>query len=297
MSWAKQIGEEFGRTALPGRRPPDGPEGPSYGEAARDRRHPISRFYVQPLAQLVAAVLCGTRVRPWQVTLLGTALAAGAAAVLVAGGSLFWAALFVWLAWLCDRVDGKLARLQGTSSKLGAWLDANLDELSDVGLHAAVAWRLFVSPGEIGMVAPWLFAAFVAGKYLFLHGTWTEPKVAVSLRETKRESTVSRRVTEADHAEHDGCATLHHAERDGYGRDGYGRDGYVARLRRAALGLFRLPGNADVRLHVLLAALLSGFLLTELTAVAGYYLVRWLARLAIAPRRMAGSADRLGGPP
>jgi hypothetical protein len=220
--------------------------------------------------------------------------------VLVARGPLLVAAALMWLAWLCDRVDGKLARLQGTASKLGAWLDANLDELCDVGLHAAVAWRVFVSAGETGAVAPWLLAVFVAGKYLFLHGTWTEPRVAASRSETGGGSTVSRGMPQPDHAKSDGRAGLHHAERDGYTalhraeRDGYGRDGRS--WRRAAVGLVRLPGNADVRLHLLLAAFLSGFLLTELATVAAYYLLRWAARLADAPRRLA-SDERTGAQP
>ena len=42
--------------------------------------------------------------------------------------------------------------------------------------------------------------------------------------------------------------------------------------------LYHLPGNADVRVHLLLAALVTGWLLPELMAVACYYNVRWIVR-------------------
>ncbi len=44
--------------------------------------------------------------------------------------------------------------------------------------------------------------------------------------------------------------------------------------------LYNLPGNTDVRLHVLLAAMVTGWLTTELLAVAGYYTLRWVVVLA-----------------
>jgi hypothetical protein len=39
-----------------------------------------------------------------------------------------------------------------------------------------------------------------------------------------------------------------------------------------------LPANADVRIHLLVLALLSGWFTTELAVVATYYNVRWIAR-------------------
>src|SRR6266436_9101612 len=47
------------------------------------------------------------------------------------------------LALVLDTADGHLARLQGTASEFGRWLDALLDELSDMALHAAIAWAAF----------------------------------------------------------------------------------------------------------------------------------------------------------
>ena len=62
------------------------------------------------------------------------------------------------------------------------------------------------------------------------------------------------------------------------------RDSPLAVLRR----LYHLPGNADVRLHLLVAALLTGWLAAELILVAVYYNLRWMARYVLVARRLGG---------
>ena len=74
----------------------------------------------------------------------------------------------VLAAWFFDRADGLLARRQQTASAWGAWLDANVDELVDVGLHVAVAAAAATLTGS---ALPWaLLVAFLAGKYLLVCG-------------------------------------------------------------------------------------------------------------------------------
>ena len=70
------------------------------------------------------------------------------------------------LALVLDTADGRLARLQGTSSAFGRWLDQVLDELADMALHAAIAWAAFSRDGR----PIWLLLGIVyaSGKYLFL---------------------------------------------------------------------------------------------------------------------------------
>jgi len=209
------------------------------------RRHPISRWYVVGAAAHAARWLAPTRVRPVHLTAAGLLAAAGAAGVLCfwpAAGP--WAALLVFLSWFFDRADGLLARRQQSESAWGAWLDANVDELVDVGLHVAVASaaaRLAASQ------LPWfLLVAFVAGKHLFFHGL------------TMPESSCDP-------------------------GDGQDKAGGVWRW------CYHLPGNADVRVHLLVAALLTGYLATELALVAAYYNVRWLVRYVLVARRLGGS--------
>lgn len=216
-------------------------------DQASAARHPISRWYVVPAAERVARRLASSRVRPAHLTLAGLAAAGGAVAVLLlwpAAGA--WAAALVAASWFFDRADGMLARRQGTASAWGAWLDANVDELVDVALHAAVASaasRLTGSP------LPWLLlVAFLGGKYLFFHGL--------------KDQDASAAGPGAPDAP---------GEASGFWRCCY-----------------HLPGNADVRVHLLLAALLTGYLTAELALVAVYYNARWIARYYLVARRLGG---------
>jgi hypothetical protein len=52
--------------------------------------------------------------------------------------------------------------------------------------------------------------------------------------------------------------------------------------------LWHLPGNADIRLHLLILALLSGWLTVELAVVAVYYNLRWIASYLLVARRLGG---------
>jgi len=69
------------------------------------------------------------------------------------------------IALVLDTADGRLARLQGTSSAFGRWLDEFLDEMVDLALHAAIAWSAFARDGR----PLWLMLgiAYASGKYLF----------------------------------------------------------------------------------------------------------------------------------
>jgi hypothetical protein len=51
-----------------------------------------------------------------------------------------------------------------------------------------------------------------------------------------------------------------------------GAEGSVVRA------LYHLPGNADVRAHLLILALFTGWFTAELAFIAAYYNLRWMAR-------------------
>ena len=216
-----------------------------------DRNYPLSRFALRPLAAWAAYYLASSRVRPEQVTFVGAGLALLAAVML--GMSLVpagIAAALVLVAWFCDRLDGALARRQGTVSAWGAWIDANLDELADIGLHAAIA---AAAAAQLDAQWPWgLLLSFVAGKYLFMYGLSTEVAAPAS-REPASAKSVSNR---------------------------------FARLR----DLYHLPANADVRVHVLVLALAWNALVFELAWVAAYYNLRWIARYVLVARRLREGA-------
>jgi phosphatidylglycerophosphate synthase len=151
----------------------DRPESLAGAEQELTRRltyQPLGRYWAFPIAERMAAALAPTRVRPNAVTLAAAALMLGGAAIVGCGG-FGWigrtAAAFVFAsALVLDTADGRLARLQGTCSAFGRWLDQVLDELADLALHGAIAWAMFQSTGS----ASWLVLGilFASGKYMFL---------------------------------------------------------------------------------------------------------------------------------
>ena len=183
-------------------------------------------------------------------TVCGLLTAAVAAAVLVLRPDAApVAAAMVLAAWFFDRADGLLARRQQTASAWGAWLDANVDELVDVGLQIAVAAAAATLTGS---ALPWvLLVAFLVGKYLLVCSLALE--------------------------EH-GCASA------GSDRATARRPASGGWLRRA----YHLPGNADVRVHLLVLALVTGWLTAELALVAAYYNLRWIVRYVLVFRRLGG---------
>jgi phosphatidylglycerophosphate synthase len=151
----------------------DQPRGLELASAELTRRQcyqPLGRFWALGPARGLARWLAPTRVHPNAVT-LSAAIAMLAASAIVVGGSIGPAAHLATAALLAvalvlDTADGHLARLQGTASDYGRWLDGILDELSDLALHAAIAWSLFAHANE----SIWLLLGlgYVSGKYLFV---------------------------------------------------------------------------------------------------------------------------------
>lgn len=229
--------------------------------AVRRSRHPISRWYLLPLVEGLAIVLARTSIKPTYVTLVNLALSLGAAALLVFVPYTSWiVALLVWLAWAADRLDGELARRQGTESDRGAWLDANVDELGDIVMHLAAGAALTASYGANWPL--WLAAAFVAGKYL-----WNFGRIEVHAAARDQRSSDHR-------SDHLSAVHLSPTRAENTELSISADPSPPSKLRR----LFNLPGNADIRVHLLIAALLTGTLAIELAWVAAYFNVRWMAR-------------------
>jgi hypothetical protein len=216
-------------------------------------------------------VLAPTRVRPVHVTLCGLLLSLAAAATLAARPALApLAAGLVLAGWFCDRLDGLLARRQGTVTRWGGWLDGNVDELADLALQSAAACA---AARGLASSLPWfLLGAFLAGKYLFVYGLNLEEHLGRSRPPG-------------------GTSTQHETSTpDGIPPQRVGLPGSKPRPAGGAClrTLWHLPGNADVRLHLLILALLSGWLTVELAVVAVYYNLRWIAGYVLVARRLGG---------
>lgn len=150
----------------------DGPESLRAADEELTRRltyQPIGKYWAFPLAERLAERLRPTSIRPNAVTIASAALMLAAAASVAAGAGGPVAAIGIAgamaIALVLDTADGRLARLQGTSSAFGRWLDEFLDEMVDLFLHAAIAWSAFARDGR----PIWLLLAiaYASGKYLF----------------------------------------------------------------------------------------------------------------------------------
>ena len=126
-------------------------------------------YFARPLAAILVYLLRPTPLTPNQVTFLGVAVFAGAAAAMIfipgAAGFLI-AALLVQLSYLFDCADGQLARIKNMTSEVGAHLDFLMDELKALMLVAAAAIRMWMDTGDV----LWLFVA-VGGLFLVASAT------------------------------------------------------------------------------------------------------------------------------
>ena len=151
---------------------PSGLDGADEELIRRRTYQPIGRFWALGPARLLAKALKPTRIRPNAVTIASGGLVLTASALVALDGpawaSRWLASAALAVALVLDTSDGHLARLQGTASEFGRWLDANLDELGDMALHAGIAWAAFARDGR----PAWLVAGmlYAMGKYLFVIG-------------------------------------------------------------------------------------------------------------------------------
>jgi CDP-diacylglycerol--glycerol-3-phosphate 3-phosphatidyltransferase len=108
-------------------------------------------FVTGPLLRAAVAL----RLSANAITGIGAAIAL-AAGVLAAVGEWGWAAVLLVFGSWCDLIDGEIARVTRTQGKAGAFLDSNLDRLSEIALFAGLAASL---PDRGG--AAWAVGALV----------------------------------------------------------------------------------------------------------------------------------------
>jgi phosphatidylglycerophosphate synthase len=116
---------------------------PSRGTAA------YSRLVNRPAARKVAAAADLVGLSPNQVTALSAALSAAGLVLLACLAPSWWLAVSVSLllagGYVLDSVDGQLARLRGSGSLRGEYLDHTVDCVKTCALHLAVlvSWYRF----------------------------------------------------------------------------------------------------------------------------------------------------------
>lgn len=106
--------------------------------------------------RLLPALAARSSITPLRLTLLGAAISAASIPAFATEHFVLGAVLFQ-VGFFFDCLDGKLARMRGETSRLGAFLDQALDVLVRTGAFVALAWHAFPD----SRIAPALVAAIV----------------------------------------------------------------------------------------------------------------------------------------
>jgi phosphatidylglycerophosphate synthase len=215
---------------------------------------PLGRFWAFALAEKLAAALEFSPFRPNMLTLAASGLMLAAAAIVAFGSPgvvhQIMAALALAAALVLDTADGRLARLQGTASPFGRWLDHVLDELCDLTLHAAVAWSMF----RVSGLPAWLAVGILygSGKYMFLV------------------QSVAGDVLESEAAGDSAVSPIGDRSPSQAGPGASGRAFHGLRW------IVVMAGHADIRWHLWIVLALLGRLDLALATYAAYYPLRAL---------------------
>ncbi|GAA3206556.1 hypothetical protein GCM10020216_007320 [Nonomuraea helvata] len=109
-------------------------------------------FLVDPLAGRLVVVLANrTAITPNQITWGAFLLGLGSAGCFLMADGWAWlvaGAVLYHLSFVLDCVDGKIARLKGTGTVLGGWLDYVFDRIRVLTCALALMWGSFESTGE-----------------------------------------------------------------------------------------------------------------------------------------------------
>ncbi len=111
-----------------------------------------------PLAKFLLRV----GVSPDAVTLVGTLGVVAGALVFFPRGDLLVGVLVITAFVFSDLVDGTMARIAGTSSKWGAFLDSTLDRLGDAAIFGGLV-LYFAGPGDSDLLAALALYCLVMG--------------------------------------------------------------------------------------------------------------------------------------
>ncbi len=110
----------------------------------------------------VARLFLRLGISPDAVTIAGTVGVCAGALVFFPRGQLLVGVLVIVLFVFSDLVDGQMARLSGTSSKWGAFLDSTLDRFGDAAIFGGLV-LYYVGPGDSEPLAALAMYCLVMG--------------------------------------------------------------------------------------------------------------------------------------
>jgi len=139
-----------------------------FGAAYKGITDLVTRFVWPVPARWGVRVCARLGVTPNQITSLNWLLAGGVL-LLFGYGHFGWGLTLGWLMTYLDTVDGKLARVTVTSSRVGHFLDHILDLISPpfwylawaLGLHS---YQPFLLPADLGTLITLIFAGYIVGR-------------------------------------------------------------------------------------------------------------------------------------
>jgi CDP-diacylglycerol---glycerol-3-phosphate 3-phosphatidyltransferase len=111
--------------------------------------------FVEPIARFLGRA----GLTPNLLTVLGFLLTACVALVL-ATGQVQLAGVLLILTLSSDALDGTLARMTGTTSRFGAFLDSTLDRWAEVLIYCALVWFFLKTHQDAGVMLATLAMAF-----------------------------------------------------------------------------------------------------------------------------------------
>lgn len=158
-------------------------------------------YFVDPVACRAALLVANrTRLTPNQLTVLSLVLGMVSATFLAMDRLAAGAAMF-YLSFMVDCLDGKIARLKGSGTPFGLWLDYLGDRIRVVFCAAGLAYGQYAITGDVGYV---VMGAGVAVVDLLRYVNAPQMK---RVRETVRAEAEAEAGTEAE-AEADGAGRM-----------------------------------------------------------------------------------------
>ncbi len=130
-----------------------------------------SRFVNRRLGRYLAAAAYARGMTPNQVTFLSAVCTFSAILLLALHAPAAWTAVVIAvllaLGYALDSADGQLARLTGTGSMAGEWLDHVVDAVKIATLHVAVllCWWQHYNVGDAWLLVPLLFQSVVTVQF------------------------------------------------------------------------------------------------------------------------------------
>jgi len=122
----------------------------------------LLRPIIERVANPAAHRLLGAGVSADAVTLAGTVGVTAGALVFLSRGMFLIGTVVVFLSVLTDMLDGAMARVRGTTSRFGAWLDSTCDRVADAAVFCSLAWW-FTGEGDDRLLAAVALFCLVSG--------------------------------------------------------------------------------------------------------------------------------------